>query len=343
MTVRDDLAKLLEPYGAIHAPEVAGIAHYGDPLGEQKHALLMHPRLDRKVIKVVGPDASSFLTSLFSQIFTGPVGTVGRALNLDAAGHIIDTIVWQAIEDGYLLHVDIESDLRTYLEAMRFWTNVNIEDTDHSIITLVERDDSGTMSADHKTVPWNGPTRVDLFLQPNELAHHLTQRLYDGYHLIGTLGWDACRVTWLEPSIGLDLDNKSIPHEVFHYIGHDEAAVVNLDKGCYRGQETVARVQNLGRSPRVLAMVHLDGSAPELPAPGSPITSGRRTVGRLGTVAQHYELGPIALALIKRNSLEVPLTAGLSALSVDTDNLVNDESTPAGKRAIERLKGNVVD
>ena len=84
---------------------------------------------------------------------------------------------------------------------------------------------------------------------------------------------------------------------------------MHLRKGCYRGQETVARVQNLGQPPRRLVFLHLDGSGHELPAVGAEVRSGAvageadsgRAVGRLTSVARHHELGPIGLAVVKRS------------------------------------------
>jgi folate-binding Fe-S cluster repair protein YgfZ len=75
---------------------------------------------------------------------------------------------------------------------------------------------------------------------------------------------------------------------------------VHLHKGCYRGQETVARVQNLGKPPRRLVLLHLSGDSEQLPPAGTPVLLGERTVGFLGTAVHHYELGPVALAVIKR-------------------------------------------
>ncbi|HNI71736.1 MAG TPA: folate-binding protein, partial [Marmoricola sp.] len=83
---------------------------------------------------------------------------------------------------------------------------------------------------------------------------------------------------------------------------------VHLDKGCYRGQETVARIHTLGRPPRRLTMLHLDGSENRLPALGSEVFLGDRMVGRMGGSARHFELGPIGLALLKRN---IPLDESL--------------------------------
>lgn len=103
----------------------------------------------------------------------------------------------------------------------------------------------------------------------------------------------------------MDTDHKTIPNEA-GWIG----SAVHLDKGCYRGQETVARVHTLGRPPRRLTLLHLDGSENRLPAVGSDLVLGERVVGRVGSSARHHELGPIALALVKRN---VPLDAALLA------------------------------
>ena len=86
-------------------------------------------------------------------------------------------------------------------------------------------------------------------------------------------------------------------------------SAVHMDKGCYRGQETVARVHTLGRPPRRLTLLHLDGTENRLPAAGTPLMNGDKQVGFVGSSARHHELGPIALGLVKRN---VPLDATLS-------------------------------
>jgi folate-binding protein YgfZ len=113
------------------------------------------------------------------------------------------------------------------------------------------------------------------------------------------------RIVAHEPRLRVDTDQRTIPHEV----GWIDSAV-HLDKGCYRGQETVARVHTLGRPPRRLVMLHLDGSVDHLPAHGDPVELDGRTVGFVGSAARHFELGPVALALVKRN---VPVDAELVA------------------------------
>ncbi|WP_278260108.1 hypothetical protein [Nocardioides convexus] len=119
-----------------------------------------------------------------------------------------------------------------------------------------------------------------------------------------------------EPRFGVDTDERTIPNEV-GWIAEQPWGAVHLDKGCYRGQETVARVHNLGKPPRRLTLLHLDGSENRLPALGSVVVpaAGGRDAGFVGSSARHHELGPIALALLKRNTdLAAPLVVdGLPA------------------------------
>ena len=122
---------------------------------------------------------------------------------------------------------------------------------------------------------------------------------------VGTWAWEALRIESGHARIGLDTDDKSIPNE----IDWIESAV-HMDKGCYRGQETVARVHTLGKPPRRLVMLHLDGAAERLPAHGTDLMLGDTRVGFVGSTARHHELGPIALAMVKRNvDPEATLTA----------------------------------
>jgi folate-binding protein YgfZ len=144
-------------------------------------------------------------------------------------------------------------------------------------------------------------------------------------------------VVGLRPRLGLDTDERTIPHEV-GWIGD----AVHLDKGCYRGQETVARVHNLGKPPRMLVLLHLDGST-DRPATGDPVLAGGRAVGRIGTVVDHVDLGPVALALIKRGlPADTALTTGGEVevpAVIDADTLPAADTTGAGRLAVERLRG----
>ena len=107
-----------------------------------------------------------------------------------------------------------------------------------------------------------------------------------GVRPAGVWAYEAHRVAARRPRLGVDTDERTIPHEV-GWIG---AAAVHLDKGCYRGQETVARVHNLGKPPRMLVLLHLDGDG-DRPSAGDPLQAGGRTVGRLGTVVDHVDEG----------------------------------------------------
>jgi hypothetical protein len=99
---------------------------------------------------------------------------------------------------------------------------------------------------------------------------------------------------------------------------------VHLDKGCYRGQETVARVHTLGRPPRRLTMLHLDGSADRLPARAATVSAEGRAVGVMGASARHHELGPIGLALVKRN-VPVDVTLEVEGIPAGQEPIVDPE------------------
>ena len=111
----------------------------------------------------------------------------------------------------------------------------------------------------------------------------------------GYLAWEAMRIAAWKPRLGRETDARAIPPEVDWL-----RTAVHTTKGCYRGQETIARVINLGRPPRRLTYLQLDGSRGDLPAPGTPITVGGRQVGVITSSARHADEGPIALALIAR-------------------------------------------
>ena len=122
------------------------------------------------------------------------------------------------------------------------------------------------------------------------------EQFIEGRPGAGSWAWEARRVASGVPRFGFETDHRTIPHEVGWV-----TSAVHLNKGCYRGQETVARVHNLGRPPRRLVLLHLDGSADRIPAPGDVVTVDTREVGRLTSVVQHFELGPIGLAVVKRS------------------------------------------
>ncbi len=137
------------------------------------------------------------------------------------------------------------------------------------------------------------PHGVDLLIPRPELTTTVERLQSTGVTLAGVSAFEALRVADRRPRLGTDTDHRTIPHEVGWL-----STAVHLDKGCYRGQETVARVHNLGRPPRRMVLLHLDGSTVSR---GVPVTVGGRVVGFVGTSAMHAVLGPVALAIVKRN------------------------------------------
>lgn len=316
--------------------------HYGNPLGEQRRATETTVAVDRShraVIAVSGPDAPEFLNNLLSQkLIDAPVNFTASALDLDAQGRVLHHVD-VALADG-VFYLDMPSYQREsfldFLRKMVFWSDVAIEETDLAVLTLLGPEvavpEVGQVFT--RRVPWAPGERVDIAVPRERLAE-----VAGDFELAGLMAFTAQRVRAGEPELRADFDEKSIPHEAPRLIGRGgNAGAVHLNKGCYRGQETVARVENLGRSPRLLVLLQLDGSAPTAPAPGEAITSGGRTVGRLGTVVHDADYGPVALGLVKRSALAAPLTIGEAAASVDPDSLPSDEGEHAGRRAVDKLR-----
>ena len=353
---------LLELPGAASPPPDspdAGVPwHFGDPLREQRDAeqgVVVVDRSHREVIAVPGEDRLSWLHTITSQhLLQLGEGEHTEALVLDLQGRVehhavlshVDGCVWMDTEPGRA------AGLLAYLESMRFWSKVQPRDATGELAVLsVLGPSTGQLLAAVGQPPggfvraWEGG--ADLLVPRAELPA-TWQRLRDaGAGAAGTWAYEALRVAALRPRLGLDTDERTIPHEV-GWIGR----AVHLDKGCYRGQETVARVSNLGRPPRRMVLLHLDGSAPPrgdgetLPEPGSPVTVEGRPVGRVGTVVTHHELGPIALALLKRSvPMDAPLVAGAgsddsegTAASIDPDSVPPDSGEPPGRAALRRLR-----
>ncbi len=348
---------LLDRPGAAEAQDAdggvdaAGVAwHYGNPLGEQRLAertTVVVDRSHRRVIKVEGPDAPGFLNNLLSQKFDDVAdGFAASALDLDIQGRIQHHA--DVVRAGDVFYLDLPAAQATtfvdFLRKMVFWSEVEITEPDLGVLTLLGGDvavPAGIDAAFVRTVSWSGVPRRDVAVEREHLDAAVDALLAAGAELAGLMAYTAERVRALEPEKDVDLDDKSIPHEVASWIGRgDRPGAVHLEKGCYRGQETVARVENLGRSPRLLVMLHLDGSAPETPAPGTDLTLNGRKVGRLGTVVQDCDFGPIALGLVKRSALDAgELLAGGVSLSVEPESVPVDEGEKAGRAAIERLRG----
>jgi hypothetical protein len=191
---------------------------------------------------------------------------------------------------------------------MRFMLRVEVDDlsAERAVVTVAGPDRAAVLDAVRDSLPPETVLRpaadeTDLFLPAAALVEVTEALTAAGARPAGLWAYEARRIAAHRPRFGIDTDHRAIAHEM-GWIG----SAVHLDKGCYPGQETVARVHNLGRPPRRLVMLHLDGTAERLPARGADIELDGRSVGFVGSSARHFELGPIALGLVKRT---VPVDA----------------------------------
>lgn len=303
-----DPSPLLDLPGAVAGDglDAPVAAHYGSFLGEQRTLESGEGFVDlshRGVIRVSGPDRLTWLHSLTSQFFEGlapnmPVG----ALVLSPQGHVEHAMFGTDDGEAFTAHVEpgAAPTLVEWLDKMRFMMRVEVADvTDEVAVVWRPVSTSSTNAAMRPYAGYRFVPRAELetFAEAAGPA-------------CGMWAFEALRIARGEPRLGLDTDHRTIPNEA-GWIG----PAVHLDKGCYRGQETVARVHTLGRPPRRLTLLHLDGSDNRLPARGSDLVLDGKTVGFVGTSARHHELGPIALGMVKRNvSVDATLLAdGLAA------------------------------
>ena len=283
-------------------PDKGAIWHFGEPNQEQKALASANAWADlshRGIISISGKDRLTWLHALTTQhIEQLPVATWVDALILDAQGHVIDQLF--LVDDGEVSWMHLEKErvapVIEYLEKMKFMLEVSVKD---------QSNDYAVLRAPGKADGIGGPYAL---VPRDELAQ--TIDAFSKSHMqVGMWALDAERVSKGRARLLFETDHKSIPNE----LGFLNKAV-HMNKGCYRGQETVAKVFNLGQPPRRLVLLHLDGSMVALPEHGAKVMLDDKEVGYLGTVARHYELGPIALAVIKRN---VPLDATLSCEGVN--------------------------
>jgi folate-binding protein YgfZ len=311
--------------GAVEGTDAdAGVAvHYGNPVPEQRALSAGEAVVDlshRSVLTITGPDRLSWLDSISSQsIARLAPGVSSETLILDPNGRVEHDI--RLVDDGETLwmlveRVDAES-LLAWLNSMRFTLRVELADRSADYVTV------GTLG--ELELPVTAPNGVPLVWrdpwvsvgvgghQYAAVAQHpsadfpyrevLVRREDQGaaaaLPVAGLLALEALRIAAWRPRFAAEVDERTIPHELDWL-----RSAVHLNKGCYRGQETVAKVHNLGHPPRRLVMLHLDGSDAVLPVHGDsvalPGTDGDTVVGPVTSSAQHHELGPIALAVVKR-------------------------------------------
>jgi folate-binding protein YgfZ len=310
---------LLNAPGAVRgdAPDAGVAAHYGNPYAEQRALAAgtgMADRSHRGVVRITGPDRLSWLHSLTTQDLEHlEPGQSAEALILSPQGHIEHHLALTDDGDALWAHVEpgTAGALLAFLESMRFMLRVEPADVtdDYAVLTVTGPAADGALP-DAVAASVRGAVGTDLLVARGDLEIAATKFADAGLTLAGMQAYEALRIAARRPRFGLDTDHRTIPHEV----GWIESAV-HLNKGCYRGQETVARVHNLGHPPRRMVFLHLDGSEDRLPGHGDPVQLEEATIGFVGSAARHYELGPIGLALVKRTTpVDVTLQAdGLPA------------------------------
>jgi folate-binding protein YgfZ len=315
---------------------------------------------------VPGPDRLSWLHSITSQHLDRlGDGTGTEALVLSPNGHVehhlalaeLDGTVWADVEPG------TGPALLAFLQRMVFMLRVEpalVTDA-WALLSLVGPDGDAVLAAAGLPVPGPHEVRalegggwvrrmpplgdgtasvVDLLVLRAELADRAQALLSAGATPAGLDAHEALRVEARRPRAGVDTDHRTIPNELEWL-----RTAVHLDKGCYRGQETVARVHNLGRPPRRLVLLHLDGLSEELPAPGAPVLAGSREVGRAGTVVRHHELGVVALALVKQSvQAGTALTVAGAAAAIDPDDQPEslDDTRMAARERVQTVRSGII-
>jgi len=347
---------LLSRPGAVVVEGGAIAAHYGDPLREQRllaEGAGLVDRSDRDVLRVPGADRLSWLHSITSQHLDRlSDGAGSEALVLSPNGHVEHHL---AVADlGGTTWADVEpgtgAALEAFLQRMRFMLRVEpaLVTADWAVLSLVGPESTDVLTAAGMPAPddvtgldggfvrrmpplGDGSATVFDLVVPRGEVGAIADRL--GVPLAGIQAYEALRVEARRPRFGVDTDHRTIPNELPWL-----QTAVHLDKGCYRGQETVARVHNLGRPPRRLVLLHLDGVSEVLAEPGTPVLAGAREVGRVGSVVRHFELGVIALALVKQSvAMDAALTVAGSTAAIDPEDAPADtDDTLAAAR--ERVR-----
>ena len=271
-------------------PDKGAIWHFGEPNKEQKELIAANAWADlshRAVISVSGKDRLTWLHALTTQHLENlTAGDWKDALILDAQGHVVEQLF--LVDDGQITWIHTEANraapLIEYLEKMKFMLEVEVTDQSNNYAVLRAPGVGDKIGGPYALVP------------RSELEQ--TKQAFNKSHVqVGMWALEALRVAQGRARLLFEVDHKSIPNEL-GFLNNS----VHMQKGCYRGQETVAKVFNLGQPPRKLVLLHLDGSMVAMPENGAKLFHNEKEVGYIGTLARHYELGPIALAVIKRNT-----------------------------------------
>ncbi|MEY5146760.1 MAG: hypothetical protein RL224_1074 [Actinomycetota bacterium] len=293
--------------------------HFENPLLEQRKLLAGEAyveRDDQSVVRVSGEDAKSWLHSLLTQdILNLGEGESTEALLLTPQGHIEHQLKVVISEGGVLLIVDSTraDSLISWLEKMRFRTKVEISKSPLKTYGLFVKV-PGLLWHDSFSIPSSfsvsyNPTR------PQFNYYELVSDQAPNLEPAGLMALRALRIAAGRPEI-FDVDEKSLPHE-FDWL----QSAVHLSKGCYRGQESVSKIHNLGHPPRRLVILNLE-SGDDLPSRDDLVFYQDKQVGKVLSSALHYELGSVALALVARNTPYLDLLVEIAGRKVSANQQV---------------------
>jgi len=327
----------MEGFAALlHAPSGAVIddgvlRHAGNPLAEQRalaSGAALAPLGDRVVLAVPGEDRLTWLESFSTQrVSVLAPGESAELLILDPQGHVEHAA--SIIDDGetaWLIADRVDAaGLLDFLKKMRFRLRVDPRDAreEYAVVGGTAGAITQVRSALVWHDAWPGVTEggwaysaadphpgverdwAEALVDSEEASRLAAAAASGGLRLAGSMAADALRIAAWRPRIA-DADERMLPHEADWL-----RSAVHLNKGCYRGQETVAKVHNLGHPPRRLVALQLDGA---VPAPGDAVRVGESEVGAVVAAAHHYEQGPIALALVRRTT---PVDADVTVDTAD--------------------------
>ena len=306
--------------------------HFGNPLLEQrklaqKEAFVL--RSDQLVLEIVGPDTLSWLHSLTSQnIQNLSPGDSTESLLLTPNGRIEQQLKIIITDSGALIlvHKDKIEALIEWLQKMRFRSKVEISKREdlNCYGSFADLSGYGPTWQD----PWSIPSAASVSYNPERRAflwQEVVCEAEPNLEKAGLMAYHALRIAAGRTEIE-DIDERSLPHE-YDWLN----SAVHLSKGCYRGQESVAKVHNLGHPPRRLALLHLE-QGDMIAASGDEISYQEKIIGHIVAGALHYEDGSIALALLNRNTpyLDLVVHSGESKISATQTMLVPHD---AGKAA----------
>ena len=295
-------------------------AHFGNPMIEQRNLAAGKAvvELDKVVIKVSGQDTLPWLHAMFTADFKNlKVGESREALWLDVQGHVKHEL--HAYFDGTFVWLLVQKDhVQSVIHALgmhMFREKIDEVEQFRDAYSVFGVFGAAGAALEGSAISWSDPwpnivpggARYAASVPSGwNFTEHVVEKAKVAdfareFERVGTDAFEALRIEAHRPSIN-DVDEKTLPNELDWL-----ATAVHMSKGCYRGQEAVAKTHNLGHPPRRLTFLHLDGTSHDIPLAGDEIFEyqdgkpGERAVGRITSVAQHYEAGPIALALLKRS------------------------------------------